>query len=306
MTSRRYTTFALSLTALMLLVGACSVDPNATPVFVFPTRVQGSPIPTFPGGGGATAFPTVPGFPTQPIIATTPPFVEVGWNFIANGVVWRSMPFRNAQGATIDVRVVRFDPAAVQFRVHYVAGQVQNITGWQQRLSGAAAIINANYFDPNNNPLGIVVADGRPAGTLYNRTDAAMFQVKPGGAAKVRYMYIEPYQNGEPFEQATMAFPVLFAERQRAPIAGELSTVSAPRTVIASDTLGRILFIVARNNTTLAELQAFLGASGLSINYAVNMDGGSSSSMFINTNDPSARFSGGLRAVPVVVAAYPR
>jgi uncharacterized protein YigE (DUF2233 family) len=302
-------TLKRSLFICILLIGlvACQngIGPGGTPIVVFPTA--GSPPPTFPG---AATLP--PGFPTQPpnpFATPTPSSVlEPNWNPIRPefpGAAWRTFTFRNFQGASVGVVVVRIDPRFSTLRVHHLPGQARTIQQWQQLLPNALAIVNANYFDTNNRPLGLVVADGGFFGQIIPRNDAGVFQVKDG-VPRVRSLWLEPFRQGEQFQQAVQAFPMLMSYGYVAPINPDVAQVRAARTVIAQDKLGRILFIVTvYAGVTLGELANWLGNSNLNIDFALNLDGGSSTSLYIATGGPN-QFVPSLKAVPVVIALYAR
>ena len=86
----------------------------------------------------------------------------------------------------------------------------------------------------------------------------------------------------------------------------DISNVTARRTVLASDRQGRILFIVTPfTNVKVADLARWLGASGLNIDTALNVDGGQSTGMYMATGGPSA-YTLDFVPVPVVVGVYPR
>ncbi|MCE7945935.1 MAG: hypothetical protein DYG88_00735 [Chloroflexi bacterium CFX4] len=300
-------TLKRSLFVVVLLIGlvACQngIGPGGTPIIVFPTA--GSPPATFPGA--ATLPPT---FPTaNPFASPTPGSVlEPNWNPIRAdfaGAAWRTFTFRNFQGANVGVVVVRIDPRFSVLRVHHFPGQVRTIQQWQQAIPNALAIVNANYFDTNNRPLGLVVADGGFFGVINTRNDSGVFQVQ-NGVPRVRSLWLEPFRQGERFEQAAQAFPMLMSHGYVAPINPDVAQVRAARTVFAQDKQGRILIIVTvYAGVTLGELANWLGNSGLNIDFALNMDGGSSTSLYIATGGPN-QFIPSLKAVPVVLALYPR
>ncbi|GAB4556176.1 MAG: hypothetical protein OHK0023_28250 [Anaerolineae bacterium] len=303
MQTRSRTFFLVALIAVLTACQGGLPTPNTTPPIIFPTRVQGSPIPTFPGGSIAT--PTVPiGFPTP---TSGPQEVPPGWNPIQGwtGVIWRTFTFRNAFGQNVGVFVARANPAQVNFRVHYIRGQTRTIQQWAQALPGAAMIINMNYYDANNNPLGLTVADGQVSGAIINRTDAGLFQVV-GGVPRVRSLWLEPFRPGETFEQASQAFPILMSYGYVAPINPDVAQVRAARTVLAQDRQGRILTIITMYaGVTLSEMANWLGNSGLDIQFALNMDGGGSTALYLNVNSPQNVIAS-LRPIPVVMAVYPR
>jgi hypothetical protein len=312
---------------LAVLLAGCgslsNINPNATPIVMFPSRIPaGTILPTFETGG-ATPLPTRPFTfvlptrvptvfvpaatippPTSAQPPTAPPLDE-NWNLLPAGVQWRPLSFQTSYG-NVGVLVVRIDPARVRFKVHYSPGQRRSIRDWQLALPSAVAIVNANFFDQSGNVIGLVSADGVLYGSSLTRADAGMFQVL-GGVARMRFLYQEPYQNWERFEQAVQGFPVLMAFQTVAPgFDRALSQTADRRTVIAQDVRGRILFIVTQySNVTFTDLANWLGQSGLEIHTAVCMDGGNSSNLYLATGGPS-QFTQGLSGIPAVLAVYPR
>jgi len=324
------------LVGLVLLVAGCSgAGISTTPIVVFPTRIpDGQLPPTFAIGDTpipAAASPTPAQLqltqvleriasptPTFRFIATIPPVqptavrptaiptLDNNWNPLANGVQWRQLSFRASDGSTVFLVVARIDPKTTDIKVKYQPGQAKSIQDWRTALPGTVLIVNASFFDQNNNAIGLVAVDGNLRGRSIPRSDAGMVLVR-SGQIKLRSLYLEPYNNTEYFEQAVQAFPVLVAYGQAAPAFDEdLSRVSARRTVIAQDKQGRLLVLVTPfSSVKLTDLAAWLAVSGLNIDMALNMDGGSSTSMYLATGGPS-QYTQGFSPVPVVLAVYPR
>jgi uncharacterized protein YigE (DUF2233 family) len=298
---------SLFICTLLISLVACQngIGLGGTPIVVFPTA--SSPPPTFPG---VATVP--PAFPTQPLNPFATPalgsVLEPNWNPIRPefpGAAWRTFTFRNSQGASVGVVVVRIDPRFSTLRVHHLPGQALTIQQWQQLLPNALAIVNASYFDANNRPLGLVVADGSFFGQVIPRNDAGVFQVKDG-VPRVRSLWLEPLRQGEQFQQVVQAFPMLMSHGYVAPINPDVAQARAARTAIAQDKLGRILFIVTvYAGVTLGELANWLGNSNLNIDFALNLDGGASTGLYIATGGPN-QFVPSLKAVPVVIALYAR
>jgi hypothetical protein len=299
---------------------------------MFPTPIPlGSPLPTFNAGGPivTSAFvasplpyvsPTpVPILVPTRILATSAPTViptlDANWNSLpgtSGSVQWRTLQYRNADGTAVGVLVARIDPNQVLFRVHYISGKAFSIQQWQRAYPSALAMINGNFFDTQNRALGLVVADGAMYGALTPRrgNDAGLFQVK-NNVARVRSLYLEPFNSNERFDQVVQAYPILVGTMNgtamAAPINADVGQLSAPRTAIAQDKQGRILLFVTTqfSNTKLTDLANWLVVSGLDIAWALNLDGGASTSMYLATGGPY-QFTGGVNAVPVVLAVYRR
>lgn len=301
--------FALLFLAGMLVLSACETgNTNATAIPMFPTRISGTPLPTFDSGAARTPFVTP--FVTQPpFITASPTPNSAGWNGIVasrTGGFWRTFAYRNSQGAVVNVLAARFDPSAFNFRVHYLPGQVLNIAQWKQLLPNAVAIVNTVFFTPQNLSLGLVVADGNTLAGYLNRNDSGIFQVK-NGAPKVRSLWLEPLVGGEAITQAVQTYPILVAMGQVAPINPDVAGVIAARTVVAQDRSGNVIFLVTGGaGTNLADLGNWLGlSSGMDILYALNMDGGNSTNLYLSTGG-TIDYIPGLRGIPAVLAVYPK
>ncbi len=290
----------IGLMCLLLAVGCngsvINLGGNST---MFPTMVQGSPLPTFSGVVDLNVTSIAP----QPA-ATTPPTNNNGgggWIPIANGLEYRQMTLRTASGISVGVIATRVDSTRALFKVYYTPGQGHSLTEWQGALSKASLIVNGNYFDPTNKAIGLVVSDTIAYGGSATRSDAGMFQVT-NGIPRVRSLWLEPVNAGERFEQVLQGFPILAAQGQAAPINPDLDTGAARRTVIATDTLGRILILVTPSiGCTLTEMGNWLVSAGLDVDTALNLDGGRSTALYL-----MGQFAPGLGPTPVVLAVYPR
>jgi len=264
---------------ISLLMAGCTLPQNP----------DTTPLPSLPNqGNNQQPAPTIP--------VPTPTVVVDGWENLLPGLEQR---IYTADGNT-QLLVLRVDPALFTFRAHYRPGDALRLETWQAELPEAQVIINANFFDPQNRTLGLVVADGQNFGSPY-RDRGGLFFVQ-NGVPGIRSNVAEPY-NGEIFEQAVQAFPMLvldgmqtYTNRSR----------SARRTAIAQDSQGRVLLIATRRGTlTLSELSAFLAQSDMEIVRAFNLDGGGSTMMGVNSGEAAFQVNT-FDAVPVVLAVYAR
>ena len=316
----------LTIGLLAAVVAGCggNFDPNATPISLFPTAIpKGSPFPTFisfatPGGptavpvtaaGASSSAPLatntpLPTFTPSPVPPTAIPTLDANWLSVANGIAYRNLTFKDTQGNLVGVLVARIDPTKVNFQVAYIPGQTKTMQNWPLALPGAALIVNGNYFDPSGNPLGLLATNGNLSGFSNGRTDSGFFQVN-GGIARVRSLFLEPFNNTEHFDQLLQGFPMLMVKGQVAPaFNGDLDNTAQRRTVIAQDIHGNILIIVTPlAGASFKDMAAYLGVSGLQIDSALNLDGGASTSMYLQTGGPS-QYTYGI-SVPVVLAVFP-
>jgi len=199
-----------------------------------------------------------------------------------------------------ELHVVRIDPTRYRFRVHYHPGAPQTLDGWRAELDGAAAFVNASFFTSEHTILGVAVIDG----VVYGRAlvnQGGMFQVI-GDAVRVRSTRLEPYQSGEPLDQAVQAYPMLVVEGE-ALIAERTRNEQTRRTVVAQDRRGHILLLAtAESGLTLNELASYLAHTDLDIDNALNLDGGSSTMLYLTPPGLSVE---SRVPVPAVLAVYP-
>jgi exopolysaccharide biosynthesis protein len=247
-----------------------------------------------------SATPTpVPATPT----VTPPPSTEEAsieeWQTLAEGLELKMVvPEDNAFGQLL---VLRIDPTLYAFRVHYRPGAPLSTSGWSAELPEAVAFINANFFDRQHNILGLLIADGVVYGTPY--TDrGGMFAIQDG-LPVIRSNVESPYQ-GEALEQAVQAFPLLVFDGAQTytTLRGDRAT---RRTIVAQDADGNVLLIAAPLvGMRLAETAAYLLETDLEIMHALNLDGGGSTMMAVQDDEPFVISS--FDRVPAVLAVYPR
>ncbi|MEP7291078.1 MAG: phosphodiester glycosidase family protein [Chloroflexota bacterium] len=239
----------------------------------------------------------------NPLARTATPAVDAGWETLAPGLERRF--YRPGGEYTLtQLLALRIDPALYSFRAHYRPGAALPLAGWRDLLPGAVAFINANFFDPQGNALGLVVADGIAYGQAYQGM-GGMLQVQNGGV-RVRSTILEPYA-GEALEQAVQAFPMLMTNGQ-ASFANTQGDRISRRTVAAQDVQGRIVLIATSSliGMRLVDLSRYLASTDLQLVNAVNLDGGGSTLLALNVPGQPPYEVPSLDAVPTVLAVYPR
>ena len=231
------------------------------------------------------------------------PTENSAWEILAPGFERRF--YRPGGDYTLTQLVaVRIDPLQYTFSAHYLPGAPLNLSGWRDALPGAVAFINANYFDPQNRALGLVVADGIAYGQAYQGL-GGMLQVQNGGV-RVRSTILEPYA-GETLEQAVQAFPMLMTNGL-ASFANPQGDRVSRRTLVGQDTQGRIVLMATTSLTgiKLVDLSQYLATTDLGLVNAVNLDGGGSTLMALTLPGQPTYFIPSFDAVPTVLAVYPR
>jgi uncharacterized protein YigE (DUF2233 family) len=217
--------------------------------------------------------------------------------------------------------VVKIDPASNTFRVfHHVP---QKIAEWQQELK-APIVFNASYYGADNQPVGLIIADGQALGSAHNRQMRGMFVAEPKGIspdlprATILDLQATPINaKNLPWSQGVQSFPLLLDSKGNIRVRD--SEKKANRSVIATDRVGNILvFNTSNRYFTLRELAQFLKNSKFDIDAALNLDGGTEAQLLIKTKDfeffspPSWEYSLGnlidqsQYRLPTVVGVFPR
>lgn len=244
-----------------------------------------------------TPVPTQP--PTStPLPTSTPEPVDTGWLPVTPGMERRHVTVQTGLGAE-RLTIVRLDPAQFTFRVRVTPGETQTVQAWSA-TSETLLTVNAGYYDENGAPLGLVIADGQRYGSSY-ADFAGMLAVAADGEVSVRWLRTEPYDPLEPLLQAVQSFPVLVKPGGVMGFPADADEGQASRRmVIAQDTSGRILILIARRGYfSLHMLALWLTTSDLDIDVALNLDGGTSAGLWL-AGIPAAQINS-LVEVPVVI-----
>jgi exopolysaccharide biosynthesis protein len=168
----------------------------------------------------------------------------------------------------------------VRLSVGYQPAHPLYLSDWM-RKEQATAIINGGYFDQQNRATGLVISNGQVFGTSYSGF-GGMLSVDGQGRLRLRYLVQQPYDASERLKQATQSAPMLVLPGgKRAKFSA--NAASSRRSVVAMDKQGRLLFIASPGLVfTLDELADQLVNSDLSINVALNLDGGASTGLYVN------------------------
>ena len=241
---------------------------------------------------------STPGPSTNSASGTPTPTLNV-WSKGASGVEVRYEDWKSPSGAEDIVTIVRFDPHQINLSIAYQPTQPQLLSAWMQQEK-ALAILNGGYFDQNDNATALVVSNGQVFGTSYNGF-GGMLSVDTQGNISLRSLHQQPYNPGsEQLQQATQSSPMLILPGgQRADFDADAS--SSRRSVVAMDKQGRLLYIVSPNpQFSLDELADLLVNSDLSINLAMNLDGGASTGLYINSGSQHISIDS-MTKLPIVI-----
>jgi uncharacterized protein YigE (DUF2233 family) len=271
MLMRRIVSVVLYLFLLLLSgCGASNLAPTAPPTRVIPTLFPTTAVRRIPTEGGASPA-------ALPAASATP---DSGWQLGSPGVELRQIQAAAAPDrAAVPLVIVRIDPAQVQLRVAYAPDRPRGLRSWFEERRPLAAI-NGSFFTPENRATGLIISDGSPSGTSYAGF-GGMLSVAPGGGVSLRALSDQPYDPAEPIEQALQSFPMLVFPGG-VPAAIEDDGRRARRSAVAIDRAGRLLLLVSpTSDFTLRGLADWLSQSDLDVDRALNLDGGSSTGLYL-------------------------
>jgi hypothetical protein len=139
---------------------------------------------------------------------------------------------------------------------------------------------NGGFYHPDTTPIGLVVSEGRKIhGFERARLLSGVLVVRGGAPLLLRVAEFSPEMT---FSEGLQAGPFVLEHGE--PVGGLDATKRARRTVIMTGGDGRYALAVADEPLTLAELASLLASPGivheLRIDRALNLDGGSSSSLW--------------------------
>jgi uncharacterized protein YigE (DUF2233 family) len=259
----------LLLLAWLLLAG-CRPAPA-------PTTSLPSPTPTVPG--------------------------DSGWLQTEAGVEVRSLRILSHEEQP-PLFVVRLDPSLVQFRVAYSPEQPTIMALWCDEHEVLAAI-NGGFFDEQYRATALVISNGETNGISYQEK-GGMFAVDVEGNVSLRSLAEQPYCSDEPLAEAIQGWPMLINPGGMLSYSSPHDTKRARRSVIATDRGGRVLLMAFLSSSlTLHELAQWLHTSDLDIDAALNLDGGSSTGLCVNSGSAYRRIDS-FGPLPLLLLAQRR
>lgn len=258
MPSRAVTAYVL-LTWSCLFLAACGVAPRPS--------AQPSVLASSAGDAGQPASSNVD-------------IADTGWQPIGTAMELRTVRL-GPTPTSAPITAVRFDPAAYKISVKYDVNNAGYLREWFNALK-PVAVMNGGYFDEQGKPTALVIFDGVRRGESYQGF-GGMVVINPQGEFELRSLRQQPFDPNENLQQAMQSAPMLIQP------GGEVSAIETDqersrRSVIARDKQGRLLLIVSNAATfTLAELAQALKRSDLELDAALNLDGGRSTGLYVET-----------------------
>jgi uncharacterized protein YigE (DUF2233 family) len=237
--------------------------------------------------------------PSMPVgyAGSAPPQLNT-WSQWTPGVEVRYERWQSAGDHEDTVTIARFDLHDVHVSVGYQPDQPLSLRSWMQQTN-ALAVINGGFFGVNEQAVALLVSNGQSYGTSYSGF-GGMLSVNSQGYVSLRSLRDQPYHpDDEQLEQATQASPMLMIAGQRTQFQADTSV--RRWSVVAMDKQGRLLLIVSPSMAfSLDEMATLLASSDLSLQTAMNLDGGSSTGLYMNAGSHKIAIDA-LALLPIVI-----
>ena len=243
---------------------------------------------------GCDLLPTI----TINTATMTPTATLNTWATASQGVEMRKESWQTSSGSKDTVNIVRFDLRYVKLEVDYQPDQPLSMEQWMDKEQ-AIALINGGYFNGNDQATGLVIANSQVAGTSYQGF-GGMLDVNAQGKIELRSLSEQPYDSSEGLTQATQCSPMLMWNSQRTQFKADTNV--SPRSVVAIDKQGHLLFIVSSSLAfTLDDMADLLVKSDLNLVSALNLDGGSSTGLYVNAGSQHITIDSYVN-LPIIIA----
>jgi uncharacterized protein YigE (DUF2233 family) len=217
---------------------------------------------------------------------------------VAEGVSVRLDSVTLDSSVPAQVTTVRVAKPAGRLRVGYTPSSPRPISDWAAAHPSALVMINGGYFDDAFRTTSLLVSDGVGAGRSYVGF-GGLLSMSSKGVVTLRSLRDHPYSPSEKPRQAVQSFPMLVIDGAATSMPNDNGRY-ARRSVVAIDAQSRLLFITVEGGWTLPETAAWLVGSGLGIAQALNLDGGSSTAMVVQT-PTYHRLVDAWNALPIVI-----
>ncbi len=163
----------------------------------------------------------------------------------------------------------------------------------------ALLVVNGSYFTPEHRPTGLLISEGQILSPLVRKGGGAGTGVLLVADGRVTLLERERVKRRD-YENSVFAIQAGPRVIEPGGVGGIRSDdgLRANRTVIGADSRGRIVLAVtyaedgSRSGATLFELMQLLGAGGLgeiaadlALDFALNLDGGPSTGLFLRDVD---------------------
>lgn len=204
------------------------------------------------------------------------------WLEMEKGVSFKEIPIYEKSGQEEILQdvisVFKFAPQYFTFSLKQQTDKAMTISEWQEKYK-PLFVCNGGYFMENNLPSSLLKINGEQYGTKLGADTVGELVIDETGQADI----LENADTNN-YNNLLQSYPLLIRPDGAKSLKDDSGQV-APRSVIAKDIDGNILFIFTSNYySSLYNLQDYLSDSDLNLKIALNLDGGPSSGYYLNSD----------------------
>lgn len=201
----------------------------------------------------------------------------------------------------VNVLLYRFNPDGFDFRIEH-RPEPQRIKAWSGEISGAHMVLNGFYFLEDYMPAGLLITDGQEVHKQeFDLDKTGIVRLAPD--FDIIDTEIESFAEQGVLE-AGQSYPFFFKQGRGS--IKEDSGLLARRTFIGTDELGQVYVgLVWRDDVSLFELMNVLQEVDVDWYDVMNLDGGPSSGLAVETNGFGEIFDSAA-PVPNVIVIQPK
>jgi uncharacterized protein YigE (DUF2233 family) len=207
--------------------------------------------------------------------------LEEEWQELTDGVARRGISYPY-NGSTYQIQVLRIDPKRRSISLQYDQAGKQ-VSAWSKENPGSI-VTNAGFFKENNEPVGLLYIDGERKDS--HRINPAMSGLLLIEEHSVKFLNLAntPIPDDQQMQNALQTYPMLIDNARV--IVSQNSTKQDRRTAIGADGEGNFYIITAQYpHLSLYDLAKILVESPLSLTEVLNLDGGGSTGIAIQTDE---------------------
>jgi hypothetical protein len=220
--------------------------------------------------------------------------VQSAWQRVGRGIEYRELG---------SLHLVRIDPAQAEVAAVIKPGASARRVAQSGRWTFA---MNANFFDVNLQPLGVVMSGGRSLHAVHGVAWQSIFAIGTNGRARI---VLPADFAARSVDVALQAGPRLVAGG--APVVGVARGNATKRSGVCIDGRGAVIFFATTDDAVL-DVHALIDLAarseskgGMGCRDAMLFDGGPSTQLFLARSNGAIDLPGDTR-VPVFVTARPR
>ncbi len=211
------------------------------------------------------------------LFLTTPVFASDSWQKLDKGLHYQKIEIKKNLGTPYIVHAFEINPRFYDLRPLTTTPIKQGSIRSLVEKSGAVLGVNANFFDPQGKPLGLVVSKGQVLNPVKNISWWGIFSVENN---RPRILHSSDWNKGHKAEMALQAGPRLVVSGKIPALKNE----SSQKTAIGITKKGNVILLVTYYPLPIRELAQLMAMpaakGGLDCMYALNFDGGSSTQLY--------------------------